>query len=103
MGNEKMITSEAGCPDEEEVKTIVSTVVGEKVIEVTPIRKGEINYPFKIETEKGNLFLRVFARATWPEPDKPSWVASQLEENGFLTQGRYSMTGQIKYSPVVWK
>ena len=81
MGTEKLASSEVKSPTPEKVSETVSKIIGDEVTNVTLIDKGAINHPFLVETEKGKLFVRVFSRDSWPEPDKPKWIADQLELN----------------------
>ena len=59
MGTEKLLTSEVKEPGEEKVKGTLEKVLGEKIIKATLIERGAINFPYKIETEKGNLFAKI--------------------------------------------
>ncbi|MFC1622125.1 aminoglycoside phosphotransferase family protein [Patescibacteria group bacterium] len=81
MKTKKLLTSEVKRPSDKSINNTVSKVIGEKVTEVTLIERGAINFPFKVKTEKGNLFVKVYSKKDWPEPEKPTWVANQLERN----------------------
>lgn len=79
MSTEKITSSTVESPDPEKVSKVVNEVTGSDVKNVILINKGAVNHPFLVETREDKLFVRIFSRTSWPEPDKPKWVSDQLD------------------------
>ena len=55
---------------DEKIAEVVSRVLNEKVKDVKRINQGEVNYVYKVETEKQTVLVRVARYKDWPDIGK---------------------------------
>jgi len=69
-------------PDDLHIK--ISNIVKDKLetslINVSPLGISEGNVAYKLQTIKGNYFIKIFKSATWPEEGKLEWLENKLSE-----------------------
>ncbi len=67
---------------DEKIAEVVSRVLNEKVKDVKRINQGEVNYVYKVETEKQTVLVRVARYKDWPDIGKLTWIFKKLAEKG---------------------
>ena len=64
------------------VKSVIPEVLGIKVKSLERISQGEVNYVYKVETERQMLLVRIARYKNWPDIRKLGWIFNKLEEKG---------------------
>jgi len=64
------------------VKSVIPEVLGIKVKSLERISQGEVNYVYKVETERQMLLVRIARYKNWPDIRKLGWIFNKLEQKG---------------------
>jgi aminoglycoside phosphotransferase (APT) family kinase protein len=85
--------------NQKELLNTINELLDEKIVNVIPKGKGNVNTTFKLIGESRNLFLRLFENNTWPEPTKLTWVDGKLRDFGIPHAKQVFYDRSDKYFP----
>lgn len=67
---------------QQEAGIAVAAQTGEVVQDVTQLTNGEVNYVFRVETEKQIFVIRIFRQPSTHAAEKLLWIEGQLSQRG---------------------